>query len=61
MQNYEKAKEDKAFIKAVMAGITDLKERRKLTLAEARKRLDIDIFTKKGIYKKQLTVLSLKG
>jgi hypothetical protein len=49
MQNYEKAVEEKAFKKAVMAGVIDLKEHRKLTLAEVKERLKIDILTEESI------------
>ncbi len=39
---FEAGEEERAFMRAVVKGLTDLEEGRELSLAEARDRLDVD-------------------
>ncbi len=41
LEDYEKAEEEKAFMRAVVAGLNDLEEGRELGLEEAKKRLGL--------------------
>ena len=41
LEDFEKAEEEKAFMRAVVAGLSDLEEGRELDLASAKKRLDL--------------------
>ncbi len=42
LAGFEAGEEERAFMRAVVKGLTDLEEGRELSLAEARDRLDID-------------------
>jgi prevent-host-death family protein len=41
LEDFEKAEEEKAFMRAVVAGLSDLEEGRELDLASAKKRLGL--------------------